>query len=483
MNTIKTKIIGIAILSTFSCFTASAQQTRTVGDFTGIKVGDSYKINITQSDANTVKVNAPEAVQSKIKTEVKEGVLVISTDGNFKDNDDISIAISIKSLSSIDVSGSSDVKSENQLNCDKLNLRSNGAGDIHLDVKANDITTNISGAGDVTLKGSTQTFDATVSGAGDLKASNLEANKITAKVSGAGDAKVNAIQSLDADISGAGSIIYKGNPEDRKVNISGAGSVRESKSGTGEETASDTTKFKLGNKKYMIIGDGDYDEHHDRYTKKDSVKNFNKDFEHWNGLEIGVNGMMDYKNSITLPSNANFLELDYAKSIQFGLNLFEKDFHIYKNYVNLVTGFGFDFNHYAFQNSITLNGDTTYLAARTDSTIDYKKNKLNVCYIKIPLMLEFNTSKNANKNFHIAVGAELAYRIGSVTKQKYEINNVEYELKHKDDYNLEPFRYSAVARIGYNNVTLFADYGLNRLFKKDKGPQVYPFTVGVTIAM
>ena len=98
-------------------------------------------------------------------------------------------------------------------------------------------------------------------------------------------------------------------------------------------------------------------------------------------------------------------------------------------------------------------------------------------------MLEFNTSKNANKNFHIAVGAELAYRIGSVTKQKYEINNVEYELKHKDDYNLEPFRYSAVARIGYNNVTLFADYGLNRLFKKDKGPQVYPFTVGVTIAM
>ena len=35
--------------------------------------------------------------------------------------------------------------------------------------------------------------------------------------------------------------------------ISGAGSIRESKSGTGDETASDTTKFKLGKKKYMII--------------------------------------------------------------------------------------------------------------------------------------------------------------------------------------------------------------------------------------
>jgi hypothetical protein len=315
----------------------------------------------------------------------------------------------------------------------------------------------------------------------------LEAAKIKAKVSGAGDAKVFATQSLDADVSGAGSIIYKGNPADRNVSISGAGSVRESSTGNGDETASDTTKFKLGNKKYIIIGDGDDDDknnkHKDKISKKDSTRNHNNDFEHWGGIEIGVNGMLDFKNSLDLPSNGAFLELDYGKSLKFGLNLYEKDFHIYKNYVNIVTGFGFDFNHYAFQNSITLNGDTTFLTARTDSMIDYKKNKLNVTYIKIPLMLEFNTSKNSNKNLHIAVGAEFAYRIRSITKQRFEVDGTHYNVKHKDDYNLEPFRYSAVARIGYNNVTIFADYGLNRLFKKDKGPQVYPFTLGVTLSM
>lgn len=481
MNTIKTKILGLTLITGLSFLTATAQETRPVGDFTGIKAGDAFDINITQSEANSVKVEAPESVQAQIKTEVKDGILIISTEGNIKGDDDITIAISVKSLASIEVSGASDVKSENQLICDKINIITNGAGDIHLNLKANEIKTDISGAGDVTLKGNTQTLDATVSGAGDLKASNLEATKITAKVSGAGDAKVNAIQSLTADVSGAGSVIYKGNPVDRNVNISGAGSVRESKDGTGSETASDTTKIKLGGKKYMIIGDDEHD--NEKISKKDSTSNWNEKFKHWNGIEFGVNGLMDYKNSIDLPSSASFLELDYAKSIQFGLNIYEKDFHIVKNYMNIVTGFGFDFNHYGFQNNVTLNGDTTYISATIDSTIDYKKNKLNVTYLKIPLMLEFNTSKNPNKNLHIAVGAEVAYRIHAVTKQKYDENDKHYKIKQKDDFNLEPFRYSAVARIGFNDVTVFANYGLNRLFKKDKGPQVYPFTVGVTFAM
>ena len=478
MNPIKTKIFGLSVLITTTIFQVKAQQIRAVGDFSGIKAGDSFNILITQSDANTIKVNAPVNFQSQVIAEVKDGILSIFAEGNIKTDNPIDIIIGVKSLTSLDVSGYADVKSENQLTCDQLTITSNGAGDVQLELTANEIKADVSGAGDITLKGSTQLLNATVSGAGDLKATNLEATKIKAKVSGAGDAKVNATQSLDADVSGAGSIIYKGNPTDRNVNISGAGSVRESKSGTGEETASDTTKFKLGNKKYIIIGNGKKNEA-DK-AKDDSSKSHKDSFKHWNGLEVGVNGIMDFKNNLDLPPSASFLELNYAKSLQFGINIAEKDFHIYKNFVNVVTGFGFDFNHYALQNNVTLNGDTSYLNAWKDTSISYKKNKLNVSYIKVPLLLEFNTSKNAAKNFHIAVGGEFAYRIHSVTKQKFDANDKHIKIKQKDDFNLEPFRYSAVARIGYNKVTLFADYGLNRLFKKDKGPQVYPFTLGVT---
>lgn len=480
-KTTKSKLYGILLLTGITVFSAQAQE-RPSGDFTGIKAGDSFKIFINQSETNSVKVDAPENVQSQIKTEIKNGILVISSEGNIKTDKDITISVNIKTLNSLDISGTADLKSKNQLVCDKLSIESSGAGDLNLDVKANEIKTTISGAGDVTLKGSTQSFDASVSGAGDLKAANLESDKTKIKASGAGSAKVNAKQSLDADVSGAGDIIYKGNPTERNVNISGAGSVRESQSGTGEETAGDTTKIRLGGKKYMIIGDDDGKNKKEIVTAKDSIHDYNAEFKHWNGIEFGSNGLMDYKNNLNLPASAGFLELDYAKSFQFGLNLFEKDFHLYKNYINLVTGLGFNFNHYSFANNVTLQSDSSYIWATNDS-VTYKKNKLNVSYLRAPLLLEINTSKDPHKNFHIAGGIEFAYRIHAVTKQKYDVNDKHYKIKQRDDFNLEPFNMNLIARIGYNNVTVYASYGLSRLFKKEQGPQVYPVGLGICWTM
>ena len=478
---VKIKIAGLSLLAGFSTGALSAQEIRNVGNFNVIKAGDSFNIIISQCESNTVQVDADEKSQLQIKTEVKDGILSIIAIDNIKSDKPLVINIGIKSLSNLDITGAADVKSGNQLICDKLTIASNGAGKIHLDIKASDVKINISGAGNVVLIGTAQLLEATLTGAGNLRASNLEVDKAKVKVSGAGDAKINVKQNLDADVSGAGSVIYKGNPTDRNINITGFGSVRESRSGNGEETANDTTKLKLGKKKYVIIGDGkddDEDEDKEVISKKDSLRNYNEEFKHWTGFEIGVNGLLDYNNKLDAPEGSTFLELNYARSIHFGLNLFEKNFHIYENYVNLVTAFGFDFKHYALKNNVTLNSDATYLDASIDE-VKYKKNTLNVSYIKAPLMLEFNTSKKANHNFHVAFGAQFEYRIHSVLKQKYDLNDKHNKIKQRDDFNLEPFLYTATAHIGYNNVTLFANYGLNRLFKKDKGPQVYPFTAGV----
>jgi len=56
------------------------------------------------------------------------------------------------------------------------------------------------------------------------------------------------------------------------------------------------------------------------------------------------------------------------------------------------------------------------------------------------------------------------------------------KLKDHDDFFLNPFRFDATLRIGWGLINLFGTYSVSTLFKKDKGPELYPFSVGLTLA-
>ena len=144
----------------------SQNQDRPVGDFTGIKAGGNFKITLSQGDVNTLKVDASEKDQGKIKTEVKDGNLIISGEGD----DDVKIHITVKNLNMLEASGASSVKTDNQIVADKLKLEASGAGSIKMNVKANEISGLVSGAGGVKLMGTSQQLSFDVSGAGSLKA-------------------------------------------------------------------------------------------------------------------------------------------------------------------------------------------------------------------------------------------------------------------------------------------------------------------------
>ncbi len=61
-----------------------------------------------------------------------------------------------------------------------------------------------------------------------------------------------------------------------------------------------------------------------------------------------------------------------------------------------------------------------------------------------------------------------------------EDGNKEKSKRH-DEFNIEPFRFDATFRIGYQSYTLYASYALNTLFKENRGPSLHPFQVGINI--
>lgn len=260
-----------------------------------------------------------------------------------------------------------------------------------------------------------------------------------------------------------------------------------------QEKDGDTTKIKwINGKKIWIFKDKEI-------TSKDSIRKEKKkgnNFTHWRGFDVGFCALSTAENQFQIPVSKDayninyFLDLRYNRSWYFSFNPFEKSLHLYKNYINIITGLGIEWNSYNFRSNILLNPDSARINATTIQVdtmlnVKYIKNQLKASYIKIPILIELNTNNsNADKSFHLAAGMEFDYKISSWTKQKYEQGGTIFKAKLRDDYNLSVFKYGVVVRAGYGGFTLFANYSLSPLFDKNKGPEIeiYPLSMGIAFS-
>jgi len=494
----KNYILTTAI--SLSALFAKAQQTKLpLENFTGIELQGVQDVYLAQGTENTITIEGADGTNNNIKPNVSNNILRLDIDKKKPMPKNVKVTINFKSLESLEVSGALDVKGENEFTLTVFRVKSSGSSDVKLKCNANTITADIAGAGDVKLEGSAKEMQVNISGAGNLDANDFLCNKVNVDVSGAGDAKVNVIEELSGNCSGSGSVKFKGNPTNVRVTQTGAGSITPH---DGKEVSmdftiggnnDDTTRIQIGKKKIIIIGkdkDGDddkvesneYPDPDKKIEKKIIIKKDEKKVKDiWQGIEVGVNGYLDPSGGTAMPASYGYLDLNYGKSIMINLNPIEKHYKIYKEYVAITTGLGLQFNRYAFIRSAQLQSNTDSVFA-IDTKIDYTKNLLRMTYLTLPLMLEFNTSSNPAKSFHMAVGALLGYKLGKAKLvQKYEIANVSIQNLFKQSFNVNDFQYGLTARIGYGKVNVFANYNLSTAFKGNKTLAVQPFSLGFTL--
>ncbi|MBL4710272.1 MAG: PorT family protein [Flavobacteriales bacterium] len=249
-----------------------------------------------------------------------------------------------------------------------------------------------------------------------------------------------------------------------------------------QEVNSDSTKsdnnikISFGNTKVIIIR-GEDSADTIKVEKKKSQR-----YNHFAGIDMGINGFVSPSNSIDLQKDAEFLDVDYGtKSLEIAINIWEKYMPITKEKFGLMTGLGIKYNGYSLKNDVLVVNQSDSTFGVEDPTKNLSKNKFKTTSLQVPFMLETNLGKDAEHSFHLAVGAMVNWRIGSKTKQKYKQDGERFKKKDKNDFNINPFQFAAVARLGYGDFTLYASYSLTPLFEKDKGPEVYPFTVGLSL--
>lgn len=453
----------LSLVSVFIPFHINAQSEGALPAFDKIILKGASKVELTQGAANSITSNG-ESLSSDVSYKVNGSTLIV--DGGFS-----KVEITFQNLSSIEVAGTSKVEGTNPIKTKNLQLEVSGVGSIKLQVEADDISTNISGAGKITLSGTANLLNAEISGAGKVDAEELKAVNGSVNISGSGKAYVDIKEKLDATVSGTGSIYYANPPATVNKSLSGIGNI-----GNMNSVESDTTRISWGKKKILIIGDKA-----ENMWNKDSLKNRrrNKMVDvHWAGFELGFNGLVN--DDYEMPSEGNWYDLNFGKSVAVNINFFDIDFPLYSNYIKAFTGLGLSYNNYRFRKDFTLISSEKQIAVQFDS-ISYTKNKLTMSWLTVPLMIEFNTSQYNSKSLHLAAGMTFSYMIGSHTKHVYYEGSEKVKTKEFNDFHLTPFRYELSARIGFSNYTLFANYALSELFRDKQGPVLHPWSFGITV--
>jgi hypothetical protein len=244
---------------------------------------------------------------------------------------------------------------------------------------------------------------------------------------------------------------------------------------------SDTTKFKIGDTKVIVIDEGTKDTTDVAWTEEDEDICGKAELTYWDGIDFGVNVLLNKDGKTTFEGDNEWLQLDYARSFTWRFNLIEGKVRLIDDYVGLAVGAGLTYNSYGLKNNVTVVNVDDSTFAVPDTLINFSKNKLRASYLNVPVMLEFNTSKDCDKNFHLAMGVIGGWRMGSIAKQKFEANDNDVRSRVKNDFNMTNFTLDATVRVGYRNLTFFATYGLTPLFEENKGPEAYNVSLGIAL--
>ncbi len=493
------KFLVILFITTMAFLKVNAQDTInkqeikhvfTLPAFTGIDVSDASTVFLSQGDVQSVKSD-----DYGMDLNVKDGILKITPNATATDGISNSIFITSPKIKVISTSGVAKVKTLNTLNIDTFNIFTTGASEINLTINATkSIDVIMGGASNVTLKGNTSVIFANLSGACNLTAKNLKAKSGVIIVSGISNAKVNITEHLEIQKAGMGKVTYENKPKSTQVTTKPNGD----KSFEIEFLKADSlvhlsdSLIRINDSIAAANPDG-YSE--DGISKDDMFNiddnnlslginvNKNKFKGHWAGFDLGFNGYVDKNFSNALPAKYSFMKLKMNNSMAVNINFFKLNANIYNNRLGIVSGLGLQYNNYWFDNDVVLTGDSsTIFGYHTGKVDSYIKSKLTMSWLRVPLFLEYQTSKaNHRQQFHISAGAVFGYRIGSHSKQVYVKNGDFQTDKIFNDFYLNQIKLDAEVRIGWGPINLFASYAVSQMFQSGKGPEVYPYIVGITL--
>ena len=182
-----------------------ATEHRDVDDFTRVDLAGTSRVIVRVGAPKSVVVRGDDNLLHLITTKVTDGTLVVSQKGDFTSNRGIEVEVATPSLAGVKLSGTGAL--------------------VVTGVNAQQFGVDLSGTGSLDASGRAQRVELTLSGVGNARLRQLVSADTHVVLSGTGSAAVVAMKSLDASLSGSGSVTYYGKPQHVKTSVTGSGAI------------------------------------------------------------------------------------------------------------------------------------------------------------------------------------------------------------------------------------------------------------------
>ncbi len=158
--------------------------------------------------------------------------------------------------------------------------------------------------------------------------------------------------------------------------------------------------------------------------------------------------------------------------------------------LSMAFGPGISTDNIIFKNTHVGIADNASMISIRDAadTTHFRKTKLGTAYLEAPVEFRYTADPmNSDRSFKFALGVKVGTMLGAKTRNKdlqdgngNTINA--YVMKESSKRFFNTTRLSAHARVGWGHFTVYGSYQLTTLFKDAMGPEVRPFSIGLTLS-
>ncbi|HEX8746816.1 MAG TPA: head GIN domain-containing protein [Pyrinomonadaceae bacterium] len=180
-------------------------EKREVGAFSSVDVSGAYEVEIVCQKQPGLEVEGDDNILPLVQTYVKNSTLYITSEKGFNVKRAIKVRVSTNNIDGVSSSGASQITIDG--------------------VKNEQLMIETSGASKIDASGETKSVEIESSGASKVDVRDLRAARVKVSLSGAGHANIYASEEVNADVSGASSVTYYGDPKVVNKSVSGAGSI------------------------------------------------------------------------------------------------------------------------------------------------------------------------------------------------------------------------------------------------------------------